>query len=53
MLLSTLRSSALGTPRGLLGNNGAMIDHSPFTSYRRDAPKTLNHKSRRYTLMSA
>src|SRR5271154_4485734 len=36
MPLSTLRSFDLGTPRGLFGNSGSMIDHSKSeSSYRR------------------
>jgi hypothetical protein len=36
MPFSTNRSSARGTPRGLFGSNGAMIDHSKsVNSYRR------------------
>jgi len=52
MPLSTLRSSARSTPRGLLGNSGAMIDHSKSeSSYRRGvmfgSPSTnMNHASR-------
>src|SRR5580704_1504657 len=50
MPLSTLRSSARATPRGLLGSNGAMIDHSKsVSSYRRAfiqaPPRSLNHIS--------
>jgi hypothetical protein len=32
MPFSTLRSSARGTPRGLFGKSGAMIDHSKSLS---------------------
>ena len=36
MPFSTLRSSARGTPRGLLGKSGSMINHSKsLSSYRR------------------
>lgn len=50
MPFSTRRSSARGTPRGLFGNNAAMIDHSKsVSSYRRGvmiAPlRSLNHIS--------
>jgi len=48
MPFNTRRSSARGTPRGLFGSNGAMIDHSKSdSSYRRGvmgAPlRSLNH----------
>src|SRR5580704_4448846 len=50
MPFNTRRSSARGTPRGLFGNNGVMIDHSKsVSSYRRGgmiAPlRSLNHIS--------
>jgi hypothetical protein len=32
MPFSTRRSSARGTPRGLFGNSGEMIDHSKSVS---------------------
>jgi hypothetical protein len=40
MPFNTRRSSALGTPHGLFGSSGSMIDHSPtVSSYRRRAIK--------------
>lgn len=50
MPFSTLRSSARGTPRGLLGSKGEMIDYSKSVSSERRVvmiapPRSLNHNS--------
>jgi hypothetical protein len=59
MPFNTRRSSALGTPRGLSGSSGSMIDHSPsVSSYCRQAiqasiaMKTLEPKACERTISS-